>query len=262
MLKAGSKYLFLLGTDRDRESLEQARENLERYGYSERVVLGHASYHNLPRVLKEAGWEGLDGVLLDLGLSSMQIQDSERGFSYIWEGRLDMRYNPGTGGENAEQLLNRASFQRLRYIIRNYGEEPQATRIAKCIVNQRAHCPILTTRDLVEVINRVYSQRQGFRSHPATRTFQALRIAVNSELEILQDFLRKLPKFLNPGGRVAIVSYHSLEDRIVKESFNKARKNLDWELLTKKPIVPSESEIKQNPRSRSAKLRAVQVPKD
>jgi len=264
LLEAGSEDLVILGIDRDRESLEQADTRLDEQGYASRVVLGHASYDQFQRVMKEAALDRLNGVLLDLGISNVQIQDSSRGFSFHSSGKLDMRFDQSGGETTAEDLVNRASPEKLREIIKKYGEEPMAGRIARCISDARSKSPITGTRELAEVVSSAYPKkmRVQMKNHPATRTFQALRIAVNSELEKLQNFLQKLPDHLTPGARIAIISYHSLEDRIVKRHFRQEAENNKWEIMTKKPITPSDSEIEGNKKSRSAKLRVAQVMTD
>lgn len=273
LLKSGADDLQILGIDRDRESLEQAESNLQEQGYASRVVLGHASYDNFPRVMKEANLSKLDGVLLDLGLSNLQIQDPDRGFSFHATGDLDMRYDQSGGDLSAQDLVNKASREKLRDIIKRYGEEPMAGRIARFICEARDSSPITDTRELAAVVKGAYPAKKKAQSknHPATRTFQALRIAVNQELERLQNFLQQLPNYLTPGARVAIVSYHSLEDRIVKRYFQQqaedsqyppysaSSKQVPWRILTRKPITPSRQEMEKNYKSRSAKLRVAEV---
>jgi 16S rRNA (cytosine1402-N4)-methyltransferase len=198
----------------------------------------------------------LDGMLADLGVSSLQLDDAARGFSFQAEGPLDMRMNP-MSGETAEQVVNHLDERELADVIYEFGEERRSRRIARAIVRSR---PIRSTAHLAEVISaaaRPMNQAER-RIHPATRTFQALRIFVNRELDDLRDLLNAAPQLLKPGGRVVIISFHSLEDRIVKDSLREGMKQGHYRLLTKKPVTATEEEIDRNPRSRSAKLRAAE----
>jgi 16S rRNA (cytosine1402-N4)-methyltransferase len=213
-----------------------------------------ASYADFPEVLDELGIEKVDGLLLDLGLSSDQLADAERGFSFDAAGSLDMRFNREEG-EPAWQLLSRLRAEELADIIFRYGEERYSRRIARAIVEARQETPLHTAGQLADLVRRCVP-RSADRIDPATRTFQALRIAVNDELGELERVLRIAPARIKPGGRAAIISFHSLEDRIVKEAF---RSDERWEVLTKKPITASEREIASNPRSRSAKLRVATI---
>jgi 16S rRNA (cytosine1402-N4)-methyltransferase len=255
----------LLGLDVDPQALAAARETLAPYG--KRAVLTQASYVSLLNVLKDLQWEAVDGIVLDLGVSSMQLDDRQRGFSFQQEAPLDMRFNPQQG-MSAADLVNGAQEEELADILFRYGEEPQARRIARNIVRAR---PIVTTVQLAEVVKRAYPGHS--RMHPATRTFQALRIAVNDELKAVEEGVPASIRALRPGGRLAVISFHSLEDRIVKEYFRRQSKdqiNPPYEKLyeverkatlrqiTRKPVTPTEEEIKRNPRARSAKLRAVE----
>jgi 16S rRNA (cytosine1402-N4)-methyltransferase len=197
----------------------------------------------------------VDGVVLDLGMSSDQLADVERGFSFSSPGPLDLRFDPSRG-EPAWRLVNRLSAGHLADLIFQYGEERHSRRIAQTIVEERRLNPIRTSAALAELVRRcVPSPRHGPRIDPATRTFQALRIAVNEELKSLEIALRRIPERLARGGRMAVISFHSLEDRRVKEAF---RDDPRWEVLTKKPLLPQPREIDENPRSRSAKLRVAQ----
>ncbi|HEX2696076.1 MAG TPA: 16S rRNA (cytosine(1402)-N(4))-methyltransferase RsmH [Anaerolineales bacterium] len=255
----------LLGLDLDPQALALARETLAPYG--ERVVLVQASYVSLLDVMSSLHWEAVDGILLDLGLSSMQLDTPERGFSFQQEAPLDMRFNPGFG-LTAEQLINTMPEADLASLLFKYGEEPRARKIARMIVTAR---PVRTTQQLAEIVRRAYPEHS--RIHPATRTFQALRIAVNDELSTIEDALPKALAALQPSGRLAVISFHSLEDRIVKEFFRRESKdqiNPPYEKIyeverkatlkeiNRKPITPDEDEIKANPRARSAKLRVVE----
>lgn len=273
LLDAAKGDAWALGLDRDREALAEAARRLERFG--DRVRLVRTRFSRFPEALGEAGWETVDAVILDAGMSSLQLDDPRRGFGFIADGPLDMRMGIEDGGESAESLVNRASFARLREIIREFGEDPQAGRIARAIVAAREEAAITTTGRLAQIVAAAYPAkwRATARQHPATRTFQALRMAVNEELRELEEFLRAIPDYLAPGGRVAVISFHSLEDRLVKRAFrfeatgcicpreqvvcvcgHKPR----LRILTKKPLVPGEAEIAANSRARSAKLRAAE----
>jgi 16S rRNA (cytosine1402-N4)-methyltransferase len=191
-------------------------------------------------------------LLADLGVSSLQLGDAARGFSFQAEGPLDMRMNP-MSGETAEQVVNHSDERELADVIYEFGEERRSRRIARAIVRSR---PIRTTKQLVEVISAAARSMKHERIHPATRTFQALRIFVNRELDDLKALLEAAPRVLKPGGRLVVISFHSLEDRIVKDALREGAKQGWYELLTKKPVTAGEEEIERNPRSRSAKMRA------
>jgi len=256
----------LLGLDVDPQALALARETLA--PYEQRTRLVQASYITLSNQLPAAGWDAVDGIILDLGASSMQFDSPSRGFSFLHDGPLDMRFGPNAL-RSAEDLVNTLDERELADIIFHYGEDRDSRKIARAIVANR---PLHTTRDLVTVIEKV-SPRRGNRVHPATRTFQALRIAVNEELVAVEKVLPQAMTGLRPGGRLAVISFHSLEDRIVKDYFREQSKDLVnppyekiykverkamLKLITKKPIVPTDEEIKDNPRARSAKLRVVE----
>ena len=259
----------VLGLDRDDEALAQTRERLRRF--EGRFIARQASFADAQDILTEIGWNSVDGAILDLGVSSDQIDSPERGFSFRAMARLDMRMDRRQSLD-ARQIVNSFAVEQLERILRDYGEEPQARRIARAIVAGRKQHPLETTAQLVQIIERV--KGSGRRDHhPATQVFQALRIAVNQELEQLEQFLQRGYEMLRPGGRMAVISFHSLEDRIVKQAFRKWNRaclcppralscRCGWsqkaKLLTKKPIVPSTSEIQSNPRARSAKMRAVE----
>ncbi len=208
---ARDQRVVLLGVDRDGEVLNVAHQRLKSYG--DRVVLQRASYADLGSAMTEIGWEGADGILLDLGLSSFQLQRRERGFSFAQDGPLDLRFSREEG-EPAAHLLERVSEVELRDVLIRFGEEPHARQIARAVKRDMPR----TTGELAELVCRVKRTRGG-RVHPATRTFQALRIAVNHELDHLQRFLRRMDRLLRPRGRALLIAYHSLEDRLVKQRF-------------------------------------------
>ena len=237
---------FVLALDRDPAAIAAAERNLAGMP----VQLAQANFRDVGGVLDELQIPAVDGVLLDIGLSSDQLADARRGFSFDSAGPLDLRFNPNEG-EPASQLLARLSERELADLIYRFGEERLSRRIARQIVESRRARPIETAAGLAELVRRCVP-RSADRLDPATRTFQALRIAVNRELESLEDALRRIPDRLKRGGRLAIISFHSLEDRRVKEAF---RSDERLEILTKKPIRPSADEIHRNPRSASAKLR-------
>lgn len=256
----------LLGLDVDPQALALARETLAPYG--ERAQLVQASYETFAVQLSALGWDAVDGVILDLGASSMQFDRPERGFSFLQDGPLDMRFGP-SAPHNAADLVNEWDERELADLIFRYGEERDSRRIARAIVKAR---PLHTTRELAAVIEAA-APRRGAHIHPATRTFQALRIAVNEELAAVANTLPQVVAALRPGGRLAVISFHSLEDRIVKDFFReqaRALVNPPYEQLyaverpailkeiTRKPIVSSQEEIKGNPRARSAKLRVAE----
>lgn len=238
----------VLSVDRDPAAIERGEQELRGLP----VKLAHANFCDVPEILDELTIKAVDGMVLDLGLSSDQLASRERGFSFSEGGELDMRFDT-TAGEPAWRLINRLSAEHLADVIYQYGEERYSRRIANRIVEVRRDHPIRDAAELAELVRRaIPSQRGRDRIDPATRTFQALRIAVNDELKSLDIALERLPNWLRPGGRIAIVSFHSLEDRRVKEAF---RDDPRLENLTRRPIVATDQEIARNPRSRSAKLR-------
>lgn len=238
----------LIALDRDLRAIDEG----ERFLQGLPVRLAQANFCDLPEVLEAVEIAQVDGVLLDLGLSSDQLADAERGFSFNSEGSLDLRFDT-TAGVPAWRLLERLSAEHLADMIYEFGEERFSRRIAKAIVERRRDNPVRTARDLADLVRRVVPQsRDTERIHPATRTFQALRIAVNDELKSLEIALRRIPDCLRPGGRLAIISFHSLEDRRVKEAF---QNDMRLKVLTRRPLRADENETSQNPRSRSAKLR-------
>lgn len=243
----------LIGIDKDAEALKIADIKLKRFEGS--YILFHDDFKDLKAIFEKTNAEKADGFLFDLGVSSLQLDKAERGFSIRYDAPLDMRMNSDSG-TTASYLVNKLSEAELDWILENYGEERFHRRIAKAIVEERKKGPLETTARLVDIILRAvpYKGRHG-RVHPATRTFQALRITVNKELEALKFAVSDAIELLKPSGLICVVAYHSLEDRIVKEKFKEAKTNRIMELIYKKPLTPSEEEIKDNPRSRSAKLR-------
>ena len=256
----------LLGLDVDPQALALARETLA--PHEGRVHLAQASHITLSEQLVSLKWDAVDGIVLDLGASSMQFDNAERGFSFLQDGPLDMRFGVNAV-MSADEIVNTFEERELADIIFRYGEDRDARKIARAIVNSR---PLHTTRELVAVIEKA-SPRRGDRVHPATQTFQALRIAVNDELAAVEKTLPQAVAALRSGGRCAVISFHSLEDRIVKDYFREQSKDLinpPYEriyeverkavvkLVNKKPILPTEEEVRDNPRARSAKLRVVE----
>ncbi len=263
----------LLGLDRDEQALAKAGARLAPYAAN--VQLAHTSFRHFPQALREAGWDKLDGVIADLGVSSLQLDSPERGFSFLHDGPLDMRMDPGSGGEPASSIVNGASFERLRQLLWDYGEEPMAGRIARAIVAARENARIESTLELARIVAAAYpaKRRALARNHPATKTFQALRLEVNQELREVEAFLERIVDYLRPGARIAVISFHSLEDRIVKRAFRKESSaclcpreypvcqcghTQKLRLPFRKPLVPGEEEMRSNSRSRSAKLRVAE----
>lgn len=264
----GLKNGQLIGIDQDEIALNKAKEVLA--DFLDKIVLVNDNYENIDSILKRLNIDKLDGILLDIGVSSHQFDEVSRGFSHNQDAPLDMRMDRKQD-LSAWHVVNRYSTQELNDIIFNYGEERWAKRIAEFIVKERATKPINTTLELVSVIKQAIPKKVRMEGHhPAKKTFQAIRIEVNRELEVLENSIDKMVKYLNPGGRLVIITFHSLEDRIVKEIFKKLNKDCicppelpkcvcnkvkDIEIITRKPIRPTEEEIRLNPRSRSAKLR-------
>lgn len=271
ILKHSSPDGLLIAMDADPEALEEAKKKLK--SFEDRVTFVNNNFSTMQTVLREKGINAVDGILLDLGVSSHQLDDARRGFSFALEAPLDMRMDRGLK-TSAYELVNELSKEELEKIIREYGEERMAKRIATAITRQREVSRIRTTTELAAVVSRAFSgHRPDSRIHPATRTFQAIRIAVNDELDCLQRAIDDGVEILRSGGRFCVISFHSLEDRIVKNSFGKFEKGCTCppdlpvcvcgkkpklRVITKKPIVPEESEIHDNPRARSAKLRVAQ----
>ena len=263
----------LCGLDRDEEALALARERLAPFGA--RAHLFHEVYSEFPRALEELGWEKVDGVLLDIGVSSLQLDEARRGFSFNGDGPLDMRMDQRSGRPSAWHWVNRESFARLKECIATLGEEPQAGRIARVIVEARQKASIDTTAELAALVERAYppAWRARARRHPATRTFQALRMAVNDELGELERFLDRILAHLTIGGRLAVITFHSLEDRMVKRAMRRWAEGCrcprhvpvcvcghepEVRILFKKPVTAAPAELAVNPRAGSAKLRAVE----
>lgn len=247
ILQASAPTGRLLGLDADPAALAVAAKNLEPFGARARLV--QANFENLGVVAAAHGFACADGIVLDLGISSMQLSDAARGFSFLADGALDMRFDPNAP-ITAADLVNTLDERELANIIFEYGEERASRRIARAIVQTR---PLGSARQLAQVIERALGRRGKI--HPATRTFQALRIAVNRELDALDAVLPQIVETLNPGGRIAIISFHSLEDRRVKNFFRSTER---LRVLTKHPLRPTDAEMVANPRSRSAKLRVAE----
>jgi 16S rRNA (cytosine1402-N4)-methyltransferase len=247
----------LIGLDRDRSALAIAHETLA--GWSERVELIHADYRQLASLLNQRGIDRIDGALVDLGVSSLQLDTEGRGFSFRRDEPLDMRMDQSRGETAAERLAH-VDEKELADVIYAYGEERDSRRIARALVNARAVKPLETTGQVAEIVRRASRSKGWQRIDPATRTFQALRIWVNGELEGLAAFLEHTAERLSAGRRMAVIAFQSLEDRIVKNTFRQLqqREPVVARVLTKRPVVASESEISRNPRARSAKLRAVE----
>lgn len=264
LLDGGAK--SVLGLDRDPDALKIARESLADYG--ERAHIVHASYAEMRDASAKIGWNAVDGILLDLGVSSMQLDRPERGFAFMQEGPLDMRFDPTSTQPPAAELVNYWDADELADIFYKYGEERHSRKLASEIIKHR---PYETTSQLAAVIEDATPYARRERIHPATRVFQALRIAVNDELGTLERVLPEAIDLLKSGGKLAVISFHSLEDRIVKHYFKDAsteiisppgmvleEKEASVKLVKRKPIVATEEEIARNPRSRSAKLRVVE----
>jgi 16S rRNA (cytosine1402-N4)-methyltransferase len=241
----------LVGFDRDPAAIARSESKLSQIKRDCSIKLVNSSYREIPEYIRDGSIGQADAILLDLGLSSDQLEDRERGFSFKVGGPLDLRFDP-TQGISAAELLAKAADRELADIIYQYGEERFSRRIARAIVERRLTDPITTAEQLCDLIHRVVPGKIHGRIDSATRTFQALRIAVNHELDHLTVSMARLPECLKPGGILAIISFHSLEDRIVKHGM---RDHQLLDVLTRKPILPTESEIEQNPRARSAKLR-------
>lgn len=255
ILEASSPEGLLVGIDLDPEAVRRSQLRLERFGARFRPI--HGGFHEARTILDGIGIAALDGAVLDLGLSSNQLDDPERGFSFRFAGPLDMRFD-NTSGEGAVEWLQKVSTKKLEEILATYGEERYCKKLARGIMVARDRGELVTAQDLARVVAQIMGGRRG-KIHPATRTFQALRIAVNRELENLEMALDDIPLLLKAGGRFCVVSYHSLEDRAVKVSFQQRKMELGkWIRVTPKPVRPSAEEMKNNPRARSAKMRVLE----
>ena len=267
LLRAGVK--AVLAFDLDKSAIDRARERL--VDYRAHAILVHDSYVQMGIKAKEIGWDNADAILLDLGMSSLQLDDPERGFSFRYDSPLDMRFDKSKGGTTADDLVNGLPADELADLLFDYGEERHSRRIARAIVDQR---PISTTRQLADLVERVIPApaRRALKTHPATKVFQGLRIAVNQELDAVEQVLPIAVDLLRPGGRFAVITFHSLEDRIVKQTFRNLsttvtappglasmeERRARIKLVNRKPIVADRAEVYANPRSRSAKLRVVE----
>jgi len=261
----------LIGIDQDSNAIDAATRRLE--AYKDNVIIVRDNFRNIKTIALQKGFKEVDGILLDIGVSSHQLDEKERGFSYMQDGSLDMRMDTESG-LNASDIVNNSSEQELIRILRDYGEEKWAVRIAKFITEERKNSRIDTTFKLADIIQRAIpaaARRDG--GHPAKRTFQALRIAVNDELQVLEEAVTNAARLLKPGGRLVVITFHSLEDRIVKKIFNNMEKPCTCppqlpvcacgkepllRVITKKPVTAGVEELKTNTRSKSAKLRAAE----
>lgn len=255
LLDAAPAGACLLGLDRDAQALGLAAIRLEQFG--QHVILRHANFSAISQLVREAGFSGVDGLIADLGMSSFALDDPSRGFSFMREGPLDMRMDSGAG-LRAYDLVNEETETDLARIIYEYGEERGSRRIARAIVEARRRRRIETTGELRALVERAIGHRRAGGVHPATRTFQALRIAVNDELGSLRGLLEQGPQCLAPGGRMVVIAYHSLEDRLVKVRMRELAAEGDYSLVTRKAMRPGPEETGRNPRSRSARLRCLQ----
>jgi len=256
ILKRASPDGIVIGIDWDEEAIAEAKGALAPFG--DRIKIFRENFVRLPDLLEALNISEVDGILLDLGLSSLQLEKKERGFSLKGEGPLDMRMDQRIN-RTAADLIEGLSFQELESTLREFGEERWAKRIARAILQEREKKPVGTTQELRQIVHRAIPRRfHSRRIDPATRTFQAFRILVNEELENLRRILETGWTFLKRGGRICVISFHSLEDRMVKETFRRLDRDGVMRGITKKPITPSEEEKQRNPRSRSAKLRCAE----
>jgi 16S rRNA (cytosine1402-N4)-methyltransferase len=246
---------IVIGIDRDAQAISRAKKRLAQY--SDRVIYVHAPFSSIESVVREHTKGKVNGILADLGVSSDQIEDRERGFSFMQDGPLDMRMDSSTQKTSAASLLAEASEDEIEYWLREYGEERFARKIAHAIVKQRRFGQLLRTTQLADLVDRTISRGGAGGRHPATRTFQAFRIAVNRELDEASMLLECAPRLLAENGRLAVISFHSLEDRLVKNSFRNEARSADFVNLYKKGIKPGLDEVNSNIRSRSARLRVL-----
>lgn len=268
ILKELSEDGKLISIDQDQQAIDFAKKRLEKYGTKWKVF--KSNFENIDSVVYMAGYDKVDGILMDIGVSSTQLDDPERGFSYRYDTKLDMRMNR-SNPLSAYEVVNEYSEEDLSRIIYTYGEERYSRRIARLICEKRTEKPIETTGDLVEIIKKAYPSRAE--KHPAKKTFQAIRIEVNRELEVLEKAITKAFNMLKPGGRLAIITFHSLEDRLVKNMFRDlctgckcppelpicvCNEKPKGKLVTRKPIIPNEKELKFNNRAHSSKLRVIE----
>jgi 16S rRNA (cytosine1402-N4)-methyltransferase len=244
----------LLGIEWDEEIFKNLKAKFENTKLKERIIIVNDNFKNLKKIIEKENFQNPNGIIFDLGFSSWHIEKSKRGFSFMKDEILDMRYDKKSD-LRAIDILNKWQERDIEKILREYGEEKYSKKIAKAIVEERRKKPILKTSELSCLVEKIVRKRGKI--HPSTKTFQALRIAVNQELENLKEVLPQAIEVLKSKGRLVIISFHSLEDRIVKNFFKEKAKEGVIEILTKKPIIPSKKEIKENPRSRSAKLRAI-----
>ncbi|MGB6065560.1 MAG: 16S rRNA (cytosine(1402)-N(4))-methyltransferase RsmH [Desulfomonilaceae bacterium] len=246
----------VVGLDLDSQAVSRTRTRLQSYGQRFHAV--HGGFQDARHILFALNIVAIDGAVLDLGLSSDQLDDPNRGFSFRFNGPLDMRFDT-TAGQDVLDLLETISINELEEMLATYGEERYCKKLARGILEARRRRALSTTQDLASVVLGILGRRRG-KIHPATRTFQALRIAVNRELDNLDRALADIPSLLKPGGRFCVVSYHSLEDRAVKRSFkDRIKSSQRWALVTPKPVRPSTEETKRNPRSRSARMRVLEA---
>jgi 16S rRNA (cytosine1402-N4)-methyltransferase len=270
ILKRSAPDGIVIGLDQDPEAITRCKTNLAEYG--DRVIIRQENYRDLPAVLSELGYEAVDGVLLDLGISWFHLKTPERGFSFMMDGPLDMRMDTSRPGTAAD-LVNGLSRDELAKIIREYGEDHRANAIARAIEKARARGPITSTVQLAEIVSSVFPPYPPRRIHPATLTFQALRIEVNDELGAIRDGVSRIIPLLKPGGRFAVIAFHSLEDRVVKQAFVASAKGCTCppkmpmcacgkkpvvKILTQRPVIAGPEETDRNPASRSAKLRVAE----
>lgn len=266
-----AKNVHLIGIDRDQEAIKAASERLKEFG--EQVTIVNNNFSDIKQILKELNIERIDGAVLDLGVSSYQLDNAERGFSYMHDAKLDMRMNPNDK-LSAYEVVNNYTKDELTQIFYEYGEEKWSSRVAEFIVERRKQKPVETTLELVDIIKAAIPKKVRVEgSHPAKRIFQAIRIEVNNELGILKDAINDFVDILNPGGRIAVITFHSLEDRIIKKTFSElamgcvcpkdfpicvCNKQPVVKVIDKKPILPTDKEENENPRSKSAKLRTAE----